>query len=88
MRPARVSLGSSQLLVDLRPNEEHALKWAPLEVATSAVQAAKDYSQHEVRGRNAAAPAAAPVSCCGAPGAERVAASTLTRRWPRWRWCA
>lgn len=38
-----------QLLLDLRPNEDHAKCWIARAVVSSAVQAAPDMSEHEVR---------------------------------------
>jgi hypothetical protein len=37
-----------QLLLDLRPNEEHAKEWVVKPQTTVAVQAAPDMSEHEV----------------------------------------
>ncbi|KAL4452039.1 hypothetical protein ABPG75_007701 [Micractinium tetrahymenae] len=38
----------AELLLDLRPNEEHAKAWIVKQQATAAVQAAPDMSEHEV----------------------------------------
>lgn len=46
--PASALPAALQLLLDLRPNEEHAKAWIVKQQTSVAVQAAPDMSEHEV----------------------------------------